>query len=143
MRQWEVLKILVKRGRRRADDIEMVLGNGDVGNHRKLLALIAGRGRLKGLFLLFGVFTYKRASFHVSFESRALATLIVTVLFLVASFCIVPFDTTEEAKAFPVTPFLFFLSDFASLGLEVGVVDRGSVLFSGGSSGTETSPVSG
>ena len=143
MRQWEVLKILVKRGRRRADNIEAVLGDRDARDHGRLLALITRGGWLKVLFFLFGFFVRKCASLHISFEVGARASLVIAVLFLVTSFCIVAFDAAEEAKAFSVAPFFLFLRDFASLGLEVSVVDRGTVLFSGGGSGTETSPVSG
>ena len=141
MRQWEVLKILVKRGRRRADDIETILGNRDARDHGRLLALITRGGWLKVLFFLFGFFVRKCASLHVSFEVGVRASLVIAVLFLVTSFRIVSLDAAEEAKAFFVTPFFFFLRDFASLGLEVSIVDRGTVFFGGGGSGTETSPV--
>ena len=130
MWQWEILKILVKRGRRRADDVKTILGNRDAGDHRRLLALIARWGRLKVLVLLFGFFTCECASFHISFEVRAWASLVIAVLFLVTSFCIVSFDAAEETKALSVAPLLFLLRDFASLGLEVSIVDRGSILFS-------------
>ena len=143
MRQWEVLKILVKRGRRRADDIEVILGDRDAGDHRRLLALIARGGRLKVLFLLFGFFARKCVSLHILFEVRTWASLVIAVLFLVTPFCIMSFDAAEETKAFSVVPFFLFLHDFASLGLEISIVDRGSIFFSGGSSGAETSPVSG
>ena len=123
MRQWEVLKILVKRGRRGANDVETILGNRDAGDHRRLLALIARGGRLKVLFLLFGFFICKCACLHISFEGRAWASLVVAVLFLVTPSCIVSFDAAEEAKAFLVTSFLFFLRDFASLGFEISIVD--------------------
>ena len=52
-------------------------------------------------------------------------------------------DAAEEAKALFIMPFLFFFRDFASLGLEISIVDRGSIFFGGGSPGAETSPVSG
>ena len=106
------------------------------------MALITRGGWLKVLFFLFGFFVRKCASFHISFDGRTRAPLVIAILFLVTPFCIVSFDAAEEAKAFFVTPFFFFLRDFASLGLEVSIVDRGTVFFGGGSSGTETSPVS-
>ena len=140
MRQWEVLKILVKRGQRRADNVEVVLGNRDAGDHRRLLALIARWGRLKGLFLLFGFFVRKCASLHISFRTWA---LVIAVLFLVTPFCIVTFDAAEEAKALFVMPLFFFFRDFASLGLKISVVDRGSIFLGSGGPGPETSPVSG
>ena len=112
MRQWEALKILVKRGRRGADDIEAILGNRDARDHGRLLALIARGGRLRVLFLLFGFFS-KGACLHISFEGRAWASLVIAVLFLVTSLCIVSFDAAEETKAFFVTPFFFFFRDFA------------------------------
>ena len=143
MQQWEVLKILVKRGRRGADDIEAVLGDRDARDHGRWLALITRGGWLKVLFFLFGFVVRECASLHISFEVGARASLVIAVLFLVTSFCIVSFDAAEKAKAFSVTPFFFFLRDFASLGLEVSIVDRGTIFFSGGGSGTETSPVSG
>ena len=142
MRQWEVLKILVKRGRRGADDIEAILGNGDAGDHRRLLALIARWGWLEVLVLLFGFFARECASLHISFEVRTWASLVIAVLFLVTPFCIVSFDAAEETKALSVMPFLFFFRDFASLGLKVSIIDRGSVFFGGGSPSAETSPVS-
>ena len=114
-----------------------------MGDHRRLLALIARWGRLKALVLLLGFFARERASLHISFEVWTWASLVIVVLFLVTPFCIVPFDAAEEAKALSVTPFLFFFRNFASLGLEISIVDRGSVLLNGGSSGPETSPVSG
>ena len=98
---------------------------------------------MKVLFLLFVFFVRKCTSLHISFEIGARASLVITVLFLVTPFCIVSFNAAEEAKAFSVTPFFFFLRYFASLGLEVSIVDRGTILFSGGGSGTEMSPVSG
>ena len=142
VRQREVLKILVKRGRRRADDIEAVLGNRNAGDHRRWLALVTGGGRLKVLFLRVGFFIRKCACLHISFEGRARASLVIAVLFLVTFLCIMPFDAAEETKAFPVTPFFFFFRDFASLGFEVGIVDRRPVFFRSGSPGAKASPVS-
>ena len=107
MQQWEVLKILVKRGQCRADDVETILRDGNPGDHRRLLALVAGRGRLKS-FIIFGFFVRECMGLHISFESRSWASLVITVLFLVASFSIVSFDAAEETKAFPVMPFFFF-----------------------------------
>ena len=123
MRQREVLKILIKRGRRRADDVEAILGNRDAGDHRRLLTLIARWGRLKVLVFLFGFFVCKCASLHISFEVGARASLVIAVLLLVTPLRIMSFDAAEEAKAFSVAPFFFFFRDFASLGFEVSVVD--------------------
>ena len=123
MRQWEVLKILVKRGRRGADNVEAILGNRDARDHGRLLALITRGGWLKVLFFLFGFLVRKCASLHVPFEAGVWASLVIAVLFLVTPFGIMSFDAAEETKAFFVTPFLFFLCDFASLGLEVSIVD--------------------
>ena len=143
MRQWEVLKILVKRGRRGADNVETILGNRDARDHGRLLALVTRGGWLKVLFFLFGFLVRKCASLHVAFEAGARASLVIAVLFLVTPFGIVSFDAAEETKAFSVTPFFFVLRDFASLGLEISVVNRGSIFFGGGSPGAETSSVSG
>ena len=143
MRQWEVLKILVKRGRRGADNVEAILGDRDARDHGRLLALITRGGWLRVLLFLFGFLVRKCASLHVSFEAGARASLVIAVLFLVTPFGIVSFDAAEETKAFSVAPFLFFLRDFASLGLEVSIVDGGTIFFCGGGSGTEASPVSG
>ena len=128
MRQWEVLKILVKRGRCGANDVEAILGNRNAGDHSRLLTLIAWWGWLKGLFLLFDVFAYECTGLHVSFEVRTWAPLVIAVLFLVTPFCIMSFDAAEETKAFFITPFLFFFRDFASLGLEVSIVNRRPIL---------------
>ena len=103
MRQWEVLKILVKRGRRGADDIEAILRNGDAGDHRRLLALITRGGWLKGLVLLFGFFVRECACLHISFKCRTRASLVIAVLFLVTPFCIVSLDAAEETEAFLVS----------------------------------------
>ena len=97
---------------------------------------------MKALFLLLDFLVVKCTGLHISFEAGAWASLVIAVLFLVTSFCIVSLDATEEAKALLVTPFLFFFRDFASLGLEISIVDRRSIFFGGGSSGAETSSVS-
>ena len=142
MRQWEVLKILVKRGRCRANDVKTILRDRNLGDHRRLLALVAGRSRLKG-FIILGFFIHECTSLHVSFEGRLWASLIITVLFLIASFGIVSFDATEETESFFIAPFLFFFCDSAPLGFKVSVVNlsRGSILLGGGGPSAETSPV--
>ena len=97
---------------------------------------------MKALFLLFDFLARECASLHIPFEVRARSSLVITVLFLVTPFCIVSFDATEKAKSFFVASFLFFFRDFASLGLEVSIVNRGPVFFGGGSPSAETSSVS-